>query len=363
MRRRLIALLAAAGALAASAVLAIPAQADTQRKLDVATYNVYLGADLAPLAAASTPQQLAERAEIAYGQMVRTDFPARARAISQLLKRDRPDVVGLQEVALWQRGPLGGPLQVTYDFLDILLGELRSAGLRYRAAAVNTTNSTTLPVSTTEQVSFTDRDVILVQDRLRVTNAQSNIYAAKLVFTTPAEVTFTRVRGWSTVDVGLEHKRALVRVANTHLEPAPAAVRNAQGQELHTALAQSPYPVVAVGDFNAPPSDATGPYGTFTTGGYDDAWLTARHLGNGFTALQDPDLRKVPSKLDRRLDYVFYQPAQLSAVWAELIGEELQDRTSTGLWPSDHAGLVVTLRLKSKGAGQDPADDQSGERS
>ncbi|WP_144125810.1 endonuclease/exonuclease/phosphatase family protein [Catellatospora sichuanensis] len=353
MRRRLFALLAAAGLAAAAAVQATPAQADTQRKLEIATYNVYLGADLAPLATAPTPQELVRLAGIAYDQMVATDFPARARAISHLLRRDRPDVVGLQEVALWQRGPLGGSLQITYDFLDILLRELATAGLRYHAAAVNTTNTTTLPISATEQASFTDRDVILVQDRVRVTNAQSNIYAAKLVFTTPAGVTFTRVRGWSTVDVGVGHKRAQVRVANTHLEPAPPAIRNAQGQELHTALAQSPLPVVAVGDFNATPTDATGPYGTFATGGYDDAWLVARGAADGFTALQDADLRNVPSKLDRRLDYVFYQPAQLSAVWAELIGEELRDRTSTGLWPSDHAGLVVTLRLNSKGTGHD----------
>ena len=30
---------------------------------------------------------------------------------------------------------------------------------------------------------------------------------------------------------------------------------------------------------------------------------------------------------------------------AEVIGEELGDRTAAGLWPSDHAGVVATLRL------------------
>jgi hypothetical protein len=47
-----------------------------------------------------------------------------------------------------------------------------------------------------------------------------------------------------------------------------------------------------------------------------------------------------------RIDYVFYQPARQSAVSADVIGDKVTDRTPTGLWPSDHAGLVVSLRLK-----------------
>ncbi|MFF3461839.1 endonuclease/exonuclease/phosphatase family protein [Streptomyces sp. NPDC002619] len=349
MARRWAALLAAVGLVAAALGLAAPAQADTQQ-LKVATYNIYLGADLGPLALAQTPQELVTRAGIAYGQVVATDFPSRARAISRLLRNDRPEVIGLQEVALWKKGPLDGRLHTTYDFLDILLRELRSAGLHYRAAAVDTTGTITLPISAKERVSFTNRDVILVQDGLPVTNAQSHLYAAKFSFTTPFGVTFTFPRGWSAVDVALKGKgkgkQARVRVATTHLQPGVPPIRNAQGQELHAALAQSPYPVTALGDFNALPTDATGPYGTFTNGGYDDAWQTTHGPGDGFTAIQDPDLRNLPSKLSARIDYVFYQPAHLSAVSAHLVGDKVKDRTPTGLWPSDHAGLVVRLRLQ-----------------
>jgi hypothetical protein len=32
-------------------------------------------------------------------------------------------------------------------------------------------------------------------------------------------------------------------------------------------------------------------------------------------------------------------------VRADVVGEEAADRTAGGLWPSDHAGLVTTLRL------------------
>jgi hypothetical protein len=42
---------------------------------------------------------------------------------------------------------------------------------------------------------------------------------------------------------------------------------------------------------------------------------------------------------------VLYQPRGVEAVAAEVLGEELDDRTPTGLWPSDHAGVVATLHL------------------
>jgi hypothetical protein len=35
----------------------------------------------------------------------------------------------------------------------------------------------------------------------------------------------------------------------------------------------------------------------------------------------------------------------MEPVAAEVLGEELDDRTPAGLWPSDHAGVVATLHL------------------
>ncbi|MGW7523296.1 endonuclease/exonuclease/phosphatase family protein [Streptomyces sp. NPDC054783] len=351
LARRMTALFAVVGLVAMVLGLTAPAQADSQRQLRVTTYNVYQGADLTPLLTAPNLQELVRRAGIAYDQMVATDFPSRAQAISRLLRREHPDVIGVQEVALWKKGPLNGSLHTTYDFLDILLRQLRAAGLHYHAAAVDTTLSATLPISAAEKASFTDRDAILVEDGLPVTNPQSHLYAAKLVVTTPAGLTFTIPRGWSAVDVNVAHERdtdqsETVRVATTHLEPTVPPIRNAQGRELYASLAQSPYPVTAVGDFNSLPTDATGPYGTFTSGGYDDAWNVVHGPRDGFTAQQDPDLRNVPSKLDHRIDYVFYQPPRLSASVAKVIGDRVNERTPNGLWPSDHAGVSVSLRLE-----------------
>jgi len=40
-------------------------------------------------------------------------------------------------------------------------------------------------------------------------------------------------------------------------------------------------------------------------------------------------------------------PREITASRAELTGNELQDRDpATGLWPSDHAGVVVQLHVR-----------------
>jgi endonuclease/exonuclease/phosphatase family metal-dependent hydrolase len=111
-------------------------------------------------------------------------------------------------------------------------------------------------------------------------------------------------------------------------------------------MPRSPDPVVLVGDLNSQPDDAAGAYGTFTAAGYVDAWVVVHGPAGGFTAGQTELLDNVPSKLDHRIDYVLYQPQDVEAVTAEVIGEELDDRTAGGLWPSDHAGVVATLVIR-----------------
>jgi len=321
-----------------------------QRHLTVATYNLYLGADFGPLFAASSPQEFVQRAAQVYATVVRTDFPTRAEAIADLLAADPPDVAGLQEVALWETGPIGGPLTPSYDFLELLLAALDRRGLTYQPVAVNANFSGgPTPISATAAARFTDRDVIIARTdlsttRLKVSNPESHSFAATLVIPTGVPgLSFTILRGWSTVDVKVRGKT--VRFANTHLEAFSAAVRNQQARELAAALAGSPHPVVLVGDLNSQPDDAAGAYGTFAAAGYVDAWVVVHGPAGGSTSGQTELLDDVPSKLDHRIDYVLYQPRGVEAVAAEVIGEELDDRTPTGLWPSDHAGVVATLHL------------------
>jgi endonuclease/exonuclease/phosphatase family metal-dependent hydrolase len=278
--------------------------------------------------------------------LVKTDFPSRAEAIARLFAEDPPDVAGLQEVALWETGPIGGQLSPSYDFLRLLLVALARHGLVYRPVAVNTNFTGSLPISATTAARFTDRDVILarVGAGLRVSQPRSRNFTASLVIPTAIPgLSFTVLRGWSEVDVKLRGRT--VRFANTHLEAFSTEVRNAQARELAAALAPSRHPVVLVGDLNSRPDDAAGAYGTFVAAGYADAWVAVHGPEGGFTSGQSELLDNVPSLLDHRIDDVLYQPKGIEAVAAEVIGEELDDRTAAGLWPSDHAGVVAGLRL------------------
>jgi hypothetical protein len=103
----LLAVLVGLGAIGLRPAWADPPQR-AQLHLTVATYNLYLGADLTPLFSASSPQELVQRAGQVYANVVRTDVPSRAEAIAGLLAADPPDVASLQEVSLWETGPIGG---------------------------------------------------------------------------------------------------------------------------------------------------------------------------------------------------------------------------------------------------------------
>jgi hypothetical protein len=124
----LLAVLVGLGVLGPRPAWADPPQ-HAQRHLTVATYNLYLGADLTPLFSAASPQELVQRAGQIYANVVKTDFPSRAEAIAKLLAANPPDVAGLQEVSLWETGPIGGPLSPRYDFLELLLAALARHGL------------------------------------------------------------------------------------------------------------------------------------------------------------------------------------------------------------------------------------------
>jgi hypothetical protein len=345
----LVAVLMGLGALGLRPAWGGPPQ-HAQRHLAVATYNLYLGADLSPLFSAASPQELVQRAGQIYGHVVRTDVPSRAAAIARLLAANPPDVAGLQEVSLWETGPIGGPLSPSYDFLELLLGALARHGLPYRPVATNVNfASDPTPISATTAARLTDRDVIIARTdlpsaRLKVGNPESHNFTATLVIPSAIPgLSFRVPRGWSTVDVKLRGQT--VRFANTHLEAFSTTVRNQQARELAAALAGSADPVVLVGDLNSQPDDTTGAYGTFAAAGYGDAWVVVHGPADGYTAGQSELLDNVPSKLDHRIDYVRYQPQGVEAVAAEVIGEELEDRTAAGLWPSDHAGVVATLHL------------------
>src|SRR5215216_5454248 len=123
------------------------------------------------------------------------------------------------------------------------------------------------------------------------------------------------------------------------------AIQVAQGDELLSGPANTSLPVILVGDFNSR-VDGTGTetYGNLIEAGFEDAW-SATHPGElGNTWGHRADLLNTTVNLTQRLDLVLFRN-NLCALDAEVVGDELADRTPSGLWPSDHAGVVASLGL------------------
>jgi len=103
------------------------------------------------------------------------------------------------------------------------------------------------------------------------------------------------------------------------------------------------FPLVLVGDFNSP-ADGTGvTYNDLVAARFADAWALAGS-GAGLTCCQADDLLNGASTLDRRIDLVLFRGA-FAALASDVVGEEPADMTPSGMWPSDHAGVVAVLEL------------------
>jgi endonuclease/exonuclease/phosphatase family metal-dependent hydrolase len=347
-----------AGAVLALVLSAVPAGAQeaappiAERRFTAMTYNLYLGADLGPIFVAAPGPPLVEAAGQVFAQMVQTNFPQRAEVIAREIVEELPTVIGLQEVALWEAAPLSSDpqFQTLQDFRAILLAELEERGGHYEAVATNVNFSGALPISDTTLARLTMRDVILVRSdlpvsELKVSNTTSQNFQARLPLTiggNPIQV----LRGWSSVDVKFLGKS--YRFVNTHLEAFSGVIRNLQAQELVAWMSGSPLPVVLVGDLNSLPTDLTGAYGIMLGAGFVDAWVETMGGVPGFTAGQAADLMNFPSLLDHTVDYVMHNEDGFVdglAGSGDIIGEEVGDRTPSGLWPSDHAGVSVTLHI------------------
>src|SRR4051812_11871646 len=89
--------------------LAVPAaaSADSSRDVKVMTRNLYLGADLIPLASAQNRDEFEQAAAQRFQTVLKNDFPTRAKGIAAEIAKNKPDLVGVQEAAVWKRGPDG----------------------------------------------------------------------------------------------------------------------------------------------------------------------------------------------------------------------------------------------------------------
>jgi endonuclease/exonuclease/phosphatase family metal-dependent hydrolase len=328
----------------------IPASRD--RQVTVLTWNTYLGADLGPALDPDLPQEelLQVIAQI-WAEVQLTNFPERADAIARQIELVHPEILSLQEVVLWQTGEFLNPepaTTVAYDFLEILLEALESRGLSYAVVAVAHGFSAEVPnIATMEDLRFTDRQAILIRSDLRVadlkwSNARVGTYDARIpIDLLGQELSVTRT--WISLDVKVRGKS--FRLVSTQLEYFFPSVQVAQALELLSGPAGTEWPLVVVGDLNSPADGAGTPtYGLMLQAGFVDSW-SELNPDDGFTCCQQGDLLNSASTLSERIDFVLFR-GDFTPVLIDVLGEEQTDRTPTGLWPSDHAGVVTRLLFR-----------------
>jgi hypothetical protein len=78
--------------------------------------------------------------------------------------------------------------------------------------------------------------------------------------------------------------------------------------------------------------------------GYADAWNLRPGKSPGLTCCQANDLLNQESQLFKRMDVIFASSAP-AETHTNLLGVDQEDKSSSGLWPSDHAGIVARLRF------------------
>jgi len=332
--------------------------------IPVMTRNLYQGADLSPVFAAAAKGDgpgIVQATTTAWQNIKATNFPERAGALGDEIEQSEPLLVGLQEVSLYRTGPPDSitatptPAEhVEFDYLDILLKELDQRGLHYAPVTITKEADAEIPGYTApgvlQDIRLTDRDVILARtdvssSKLQLSNKQTGNYAtyASLPIGDTGQ-SIKLLRGWGSVDVTLRGQT--FRFINTHLQQEGPlnAIQVAQGNEILNGPANTSLPVILAGDFNSR-ADGTGTptYNNLIGAGFKDAWRAThpRELGN--TWGHRADLLNTTVNLTQRLDLVLFRN-NLCALDADVVGDELSDRTPSGLWPSDHAGVVATLR-------------------
>ena len=329
-------------ALAGCRGMVAPPEATT---LTVMTYNIYVGTEVAGIFTLADPALVPGEISKMHGNIVASDFPGRAAAIAKSVKEAQPHLIGLQEVSLIRSGG------TEFSFRAILMSTLEAADLDYEVVAEVQNAHIELGVA-----ALTDFDLILARSDVEVARPMSANYTESLSVPLPGIGGDLKVlRGYAAIDATVAG--VTYRVVNTHLEATlealpgtlqvTQAIRVAQTQELVASLSTETLPVILLGDFNTPAPDGPA-YKLLLDAGYMDAWQ-ADSEGTGNTCCQDADLMNEESDLGKRIDQIFIKGVSLrdgAAIRTATVGDQAEDKTPSGLWPSDHAGVVAHLPVE-----------------
>jgi Endonuclease/Exonuclease/phosphatase family len=392
--------LAVVCALVAALCLAlVPGAADAKGKgkkvghqLNVMTRNLYLGGNLRPLVNATNINQAVDLGGEVRKQVYATRFPSvRAALVAKEILKKRPDVVGLQEVALWRFGPLDpiAALNQTLtetqvdpqagDFRADLLKQLSkqakkgkkgaAAPPKYRLVVLKPEFDAELPVNNgsgglatadrNERLTYSD--AILVRKGVKVSNPTSGTFNVLLRVNLAGAVNIDVRRGWAAVDVKAGGRK--VHFVTTHLEAyddqasnnasdgqtyPKGGIREAQAKQLvGPGGPASRSNTILIGDLNSDfpvhgdqvlPGDALA-FQTVLGAGFKEKALTPPPFSCCIAddLLANPSTAGVTHQVDHIMSNskkVKFQKGKLTSTYAN------------GLWSSDHFGVFSQLLIK-----------------
>ena len=339
--------------------------------LTVMTQNLYQGTEFANFQALQGTTPTFEQALAAttadYATYEATRFKDRAKLIAAEIARNRPALIGLQEVATWHAGafnpehPFALPSAVSEDFTQELLAALAADRVQYAVVSRHDNNFTlAFPILTSSgcciAVGMVESGEILARTdlppwQLKLSNPQSGTYNARIpVIPNPLDPAepFVFTNSWQSIDVNA--RGTTFRFITTHLDAlAPGGVVSGpQAKELLAGPANTTLPVVLAGDMNSGPVLDPAAYNAFVSGGLSDTWtaaglgappLTCCHLGAN-DRVSDPHATYTEDP-----DHVFTH-GDFSVLDEHLVGNVAPNRPPEPfIWPSDHAGIVATLTI------------------
>jgi endonuclease/exonuclease/phosphatase family metal-dependent hydrolase len=345
--------------------IGISAYADnSDRILKAMTRNMDTGTDLGYILSATDQFSFLVAVTNTFQESHASNIAERAEGVAAEIHDQQPDFVSLQELTRWRIGPpgdtpftTGGPANlIVDDALQSLLTALNSLGEHYDLVAVQQNADAEAPAIFDASlrlfnVRITDFDAVLARsdlpvDELKIEHVQMNHYQTFLSLPTPAG-TVPFLRGWIAVDAKLRGKT--YRIIDTHLEALDPNVQAAETQELVNGPAQSTSVVVIAGDLNSDannPDPTLGPaYQILLGAGFVDSWATVHPGDPGYTIplhLEDPYAPSAPS---RRIDLILARDGSDTITASDSVRIGLTDLTPSGLFPSDHAGVVSSFVL------------------
>ena len=327
---------------------------EADREVKVMTYNMYPGTEFTGIFGARSPEELVAEVAEAYIDVQMGNVPERIDEIADQIATNQPDIVGLQEVAIWRTGDFLDPAQaenVAFDFLQMLLDRLTARGSNYAAISIQENLDAELPgvfgPAAALDVRYTDRVVIIARTDLSTSDFKiENTSAGTFQTLLPVSVAGTDIfvkRGWTSADV--KHRGKTYRFVNAHLESFYDPIQWAQAGELLQGPTNTTLPVILAGDFNSDAATAGFSYQILMSGGFSDAWSVTHPSDAGYTWPLSDEIPSVILSPNTRVDLVLSRGA-LTVSDADVVGEDLgSDLTPSGFRPSDHAGVAAAFVL------------------